>query len=268
MKIKSLLLLLILTFSACEEVIELDLNSSNPEIIIEAILTNSVDKNFVKITQSTDFYNPGDYKNISNAEVNIKDSENKNYTLEEVSPGFYQNNTITVSSENQYTIEVIFQGKKFTAESYAPKTIIIDSLSYKLEERPFNKEKKSLELHVYFQDNPVQKDYAKFNIYKNGEKINRIFLYNDRLTNGNYIDYFFFNFRDEEFNSGDKIFVEMESIDEQTNTYFKTLRNAISSTSGGPFGSAAPANPTNNWSNNAFGYFSAFTISSDSIKIK
>ncbi len=268
MKLVALLFLTILTFTSCEEIIELDLNSTNPAIIIEANLTNSLNDNFVKITQSTDFYNPGTYKTISNAEITIRDNQNNIYILEEISPGLYLNNELTATPENQYTIEVNSQNKKYIAESFAPKPIVIDSLSYSLETRPFNKNKKVLELHVYFQDNPEQEDYAKFDIYKNGEKINNIFLYNDRLTNGNYIDYFFFNFRDEEFKSGDKILVEMKSIDEQTDTYFKTLRNALTRNTRGPFGSTAPANPTTNWSNNAFGYFSAFTISADSIVLK
>ena len=95
---------------------------------------------------------------------------------------------------------------------------------------------------------------TRFVIYKNRKKINKIFLYEDRLTNGNQIDFFFFAFQDEEFKKGDVINVEMLTIDEVSYTYFKTLKNALATTSGGPFGSAAPTNPTTNWNNNAFGY--------------
>ncbi len=143
----------------------------------------------------------------------------------------------------------------------------IDSLNYVIKKRPFKKEK-FLELHVYFQDNKNQKDFARFVVYKNGEKINKIFVYNDRLTNGNYINYFFFNFDKESFHLGDKIFVEMQTIDEQTYKYFRTLKGAVAQQQRGPFASAAPANPTTNWSNNALGYFSAFTVSTGSVILK
>jgi len=263
-----LLALSILAFVGCEEIIELDLNSTNSEIIIEANLTNNLENNIVKITESTDFFTPAAYKSISNAEVIIKDNSGTSYILEEIAEGEYKNNTLIANEESTYNIEVNYGGNNYSAQSYSPPSIKIDSLTYLLEDRPFGDQKKQLELHVYFQDNHEQVNYAKFNIYNNGKRIKNIFLYDDRLTNGNYIDFFFFSFRDEEFVSGDVLTVELLSIDEQTNTYFKTLRKALTRSSGGPFGSSAPANPITNWNNNAFGYFSASTISTMEIVLQ
>lgn len=260
---KILLILMSVIIIGCEEIIEIDLNSASPQIIIEANLTNTINRNFVTITESTDFYNPNTYKTISNAEVIIKENDGTNYILEEISPGNYKNLALLASKEKEYSIEVNYNNINYKASSYVPNTLEIDSLSYKLESRPFN-DKKRLELHVYFKDNPEIENYGRFIVYKNSEKINRIFLYSDRLTNGNMIDYFFFNFDEkEEFRSGDEIWVELQSFDEQTYLYFNTLRKALARSSGGPFGSTAPANPTNNWTNDALGYFSAFTFSSD-----
>lgn len=266
---KIFLILLLPFFIGCEEIIEIDLNSANPEIIIEAKLSNSSDQSFVYITESTDFYNPNAYKTISNADVFLTDMIGNIFTFEEVSPGKYQNEQFAMLEQNQYNIEVNYNNQNYKATSYAPKVLIIDSLSYKLESRPFNKDKKRLELHVYFKDDPDVKNYGRFVIYKNEKKINRIFLYNDRLTNGNMIDFFFFNFDDkEEFRSGDEIKVELQSIDEQTYLYFNTLRKALARSSGGPFGSTAPANPTTNWDNGALGYFSAYTFGTKTITIQ
>ncbi|MCP5064690.1 MAG: DUF4249 domain-containing protein [Ignavibacteriae bacterium] len=260
-----LLALAILALIGCEEIIELDLNSTNTEIIIEANLTNSLEKNFVKITESTDYFNPNTYQTISNVEVIIKENNGNSYTLEETAPGIYHHNDLIAIAQNQYTIEVNNGAKNYSANSFVPNTMEVDSLAYLLEERHFVKDKESLELHVFFQDRADQEDFARIVVYKNGKKIKNFFLYNDRLTNGNYIDYAFFNFRDEEFLAGDIITVELQSIDEATFDYFNTLGKALARTSGGPFGSAAPANPITNWNNNAFGYFSAFTISTSSI---
>ncbi len=267
MKKYTLILIAILLIS-CEEVIELDLNSSDPQIVIEANLTNDLSKNFVKITESTDFYNPGNYINISNAGVKVVVNNADEYILNEISPGNYFNENLLAVPENEYRIIVDYSGKNYEAVSQVPKVILIDSLSYKLETRPFNKDKKNLELHVHFQDNSDRKDFIRFVIYKNDKKLDGIYLYDDRLTNGNYIDFFFFNFDDEEFNSGDKITVELNTIDQKTHSYFKTLRNAKASSRGGPFGSAAPANPETNWNNNAFGYFSAFAYNSKEIVLQ
>ncbi|MFZ1290897.1 MAG: DUF4249 domain-containing protein [Melioribacteraceae bacterium] len=260
-----LIILSINIFLGCEEVIELDLNSANPAIVIEANLTNSLEKNFVSITESTDFYNPGNYKTISGAEIIITVNNSTNYILTETSPGKYFNTNLFAVPENKYLIEVNYNDKKYLAISTSPKSLIIDSLNYLLESRPFNKDKKFLELHVFFQDDPNIENYARFVVYKNSEKLDGIFLFDDRLTNGNYIDFFFFNFNDEDFQVGDVISIELNSIDKETHSYFKTLRNARANSSGGPFGSTAPANPETNWNNNALGYFSAFTISEKSI---
>ena len=66
---------------------------------------------------------------------------------------------------------------------------------------PFTIGMKSL-TDVILKDDPNKNDFARFVVYKNDKKLDGIFLYDDRLTNGNYIDFFFFNFDDEEeFNS-------------------------------------------------------------------
>lgn len=265
---KLLILFIAFLFLGCEEIIEVDINSSDPQIIIEAKLSNSIVNNFVKITRSTDFYNPNEYIKISDAEITITDGEGNSYPLQEILPGRYQSVELVSVPQKRYSIEVNHQSDKYVATSYAPPTIFIDSLSYKLEPRPF-RDKKFLELHVHFQDEENQADYARFVVYKNKKQIERIFLYDDRLTNGNEIDFFFFNFdEDEEFLPGDEILVELQTIDKEAHTYFRTLRRALARSTGGPFGPAAPANPTTNWDKNALGYFSAFTFDSKSIVIQ
>lgn len=207
---KIVLILIASLFWACEEIIEVDINSADPQIIIEAKLSNSLEDNFVRITQSTDFYNPNQYLNISDAEIAITDEKGNEFNLEEISPGIYKHQNLVVTPNQNYSIQVRHQNEVFSANSFAPETILIDSLSYKLEPRPFS-DKDFLELHVHFQDDVSRSNYGRFVVYKNGEQVDRIFLYDDRLTNGNEIDFFFFNFdEDEEFLPGDVISVEFQ----------------------------------------------------------
>lgn len=256
MKKKNIILILLFALFGCEEIIEVDINSTDPQIIIEAQLSNS--SNEVVITQSTDFYDPNEYLKISNASVEIKDPNGISYLLDEINPGVYNHPNLVAIQNSNYTISIEARGEIYNAVSYSPPLILIDSLTYKFESRPFSDDP-YLELHVHFQDPEDQSNYIRFVIYKNGKKLNGIFLYDDRLTNGNEIDFFFFNFEeDEKFKSGDEILVEMQSIDQATHTYFRTLRRALARSSGGPFGPAAPSNPITNWNNDAFGYFSAF----------
>ncbi|MCB9208228.1 MAG: DUF4249 domain-containing protein [Ignavibacteriales bacterium] len=250
-------------FLGCEEIIEVDLNSADPQIVIEAKVSPRHPIT-AKISTSTDFYNPGSNNPISGAKVNLF-ANNLTYELEEVNPGEYINKNLTALPETQYTIEVNYNNQNYTASSFMPKTILIDSLSYKLEDSPFNKNRKFLELHVHFKDDPDRNEYARFLVYRNEKQVNNISLYDDRLTNGNEIDFFFFNFNDEEFQRGDTIDVVLMTVDEPVFTYLKTMRRALANSSRGPFGPQAPANPISNWSNGAFGYFSAYTWDFDSI---
>lgn len=252
----------------CEEVIVVDINSSDPQLVIEAQLSNEIGNNAVIITESTDFYNPNEYNKISNAEITVTDENEERFIFEEIESGLYKHNSLTTKINASYSIEVKLENKIYRAESFSPPLLSIDSLSYKLEPRPFN-DKKYLELHVYFQDPADEINFARVVVYKNDERINKIFLYDDRLTNGNKIDFFFFNFdEDEEFNSGDKIKVELQVVDEQVFTYLRTLRRALAASTGGPFGPASPANPISNWDNNALGYFNAFGFVADSLVIE
>ena len=262
------IVILLFTILGCEEVIEVDINSTDPQIIIEAQITDSIEKNGVLITKSTDFYEPNEYDKISDAEIVIEDEMGNSYLLSETEPGYYQHSSLLAQPLTEYSISVKVGGELYTAESFAPPVLNIDSLSYKFEPRPFN-DKKYLELHVHFQDPVDESNYARIVVYKNDEKIDKIFLYDDRLTNGNEIDFFFFNFdEDEEFKPGDEIKVELWSIDQRSHTYFRTLRRALAASTGGPFGPASPSNPTTNWNNDAFGYFSASGIRTMSLKIK
>lgn len=248
----------------CEEIIQLDINSTDPQIIIEAVVSNLPGDNLVAITKSTDFYNPNEYENIVGAEIVITDSKGNSYVLSQTSPGNYNNSQLKGNPGLTYTINVNFGDNNFTAVSNMPEMIQLDSVNYIAQKIPFRDEFR-YEFHCFFQDRKGINDYAKFNVYKNSKKLNGLFLYDDRLTDGNYIDFFWFNFRDEKFNKGDVITFELLTIDLETYNYFDTLRGALARARGGPFGSTAPANPTSNWNNDAFGYFSAHTKSLQSI---
>ena len=54
-----LIMFLSLFFLGCEEIIEVELENSEPQIVIEAVVSDNPQNNRVIITKSTDFYSPG-----------------------------------------------------------------------------------------------------------------------------------------------------------------------------------------------------------------
>ncbi len=252
----------------CEDVIEVDLDDAEPQIVIEASVSDNPENNIVKISKSTDFYNPGQYKTLSGAEIIVTENNSESYTFEETLPGNYTNQTLSAKVGSEYQISVQIEGKTYTATSSLPQPLILDSISAIGEKRPFQDEL-DYEYHAYFQDNPGVEDYARFKLYINGIERGRIFRYDDRLTDGRYIDFWRFFFETEEkFKPGDIVTIEMLTIDKASFEYFDTLRRALATSTGGPFGPTSPSNPTTNWDNGALGYFSVYSIDSKTTVIE
>jgi len=62
----------------------------------------------------------------------------------------------------------------------------------------------------------------------------------------------------------DTVVVELQTLDLSTYDYYRTLFSILD----GGLGNPNPANPESNLSNDALGYFGAFTISRDTIVIQ
>ncbi|MCF6270778.1 MAG: DUF4249 domain-containing protein [Melioribacteraceae bacterium] len=263
---------LIITLFGCEDIIEVELNSANPIIVIEAAIAGNNSKSIIKITKSTDFYKPGVYEKISNAEISINDDEGNSVGFTEISEGIYESLDIIGKTNVEYLIEVTAEGESYNAVSTMPNKIILDSLSLEaMHPHPGEKESTGFILIIYFQDPPNTTDYCRFKLYKNGNLLGGFYIYEDRLTNGNYISYRLpLNVEGDKIELGDKLTVELLTIDAPVFEYYKTANsiNASGSARGGAGSSSStPANPVTNWSNKALGVFSAYTVSSDSISI-
>lgn len=271
MRNEFLLFLAAVVLTSCEDVIDLDLNTADPQLVIEGHVTNYGVE--VELTLTADYYYRVGYRmTIDDPIGQITINNSSHHLLNEYSERSYSsylyNYDVPVKPNAMYEITLNVNGKTYYATSITKTAMTIDSLGYKFLKSSFNESKKYLELHVFFKDNPDERNFAKFDIYKNGSRVDGIFLYDDRLTNGNEIDYFYFNFGDEEFQREDEISVKLISIDEHVHTYFKTLTNALVNSNDGPFATQAPSNPISNWSNGALGFFSAEQSRSKDIILK
>ena len=116
---------LAILFSACQDVIDLDLDSIEPKVVIDAVVTDSV---VVKISKSTDYFEPGIYQKVSNAIVNVTDNSGNLFQLEETSPGMYTKSQIGVEG-NGYTLDVEINNEIYTGSVEMPHKVAIDSIS-------------------------------------------------------------------------------------------------------------------------------------------
>ena len=80
-------------------------------------------------------------------------------------------------------------------------------------------------------------------------------LFDDELTNGNYIQIPIFN---QEYKPGDTAYVALQTMDADAYIFLETFVTAASADAGSPF-SAAPDNPITNIQGGAVGVFVAYS---------
>ena len=258
-------LFLIALFTRCEDVITVDLENAEPQIVIEGTITDAPGPYTVKITKTTDFYQPSVYEKVSNAVVIIKDSYGNIDSLQENEPGVYYTSIITSSYNETYFLEVIAEGQEYSASTELRTPMILDSIS--LEQNYDEESRDNIRINVYSQDNPGIKDYQRFRIAINGEFENEYSLYDDRLTDGNYIENSI-NVDKEDVAPGDTLTVVMSTIDEAAYRYYSTLQEVIGTDGGFSVFSSSPSNPETNLTNEALGFFGAYAISSKTLIVK
>jgi hypothetical protein len=261
----SILLFSCLLFQGCEKVINVDLNSSTPQIIIEGNISDQDGPYFVKLSKSVNFDESNSFPAISGAQVKLSDNSGNSEVLTETESGLYATTNFPKGTPgHQYSLEVTIDGVEYKATSYMPFPVDIDSLTN--ETTSFGRTSSYL-INVYLSDPPGQSNYYRLVEYRGSVYIPKIFVSDDRLTNGKSINYRLNNGDDDDtkLNLGDTITVAIENIDKNVYEYFYTL-SLIAGNSGNE--SAAPANPTSNISGNALGYFCAKSVLSKSIIIR
>jgi len=260
---------LAIILSACQDVIHIDLNDVEPQIVIEGTVTDQPAPYKVKISKTGDYFEPSTFPAVSNAIVMISDDAGRSDTLQETEDGIYQSDLLQGIPGRTYKLTVTAEENDYTASSTMPDAIPIDSLGYEYQTGGFGPGVgEGYRLHCHFIDRAGIPDYCRFKIYQNGQLLEGYFLYEDKYTDGNHIDFSGF---EEVFELNDTLRVELLTIDEATFDYYSTLKDVIANGgegNPGPGAGGTPANPNTNLSNGALGYFGAFTIRTDTIIIQ
>lgn len=245
---------LALLFASCEEVIDIDLDTTDPKFVITGTVSDQLEPFAVRIEKTIHFDEPNNYPAVSGASVRISNGT-QSFDLVETAPGFYQTAQPQKGEPGQtYRLTVAAEGQVFEAVSTMPAPVPFDSIKQDRGTQPGGGSV-ILMVPVYF-DPAGFGNYYRFIQTTNGQKLNNIFVFDDRNNDGIAITRpLFAPGSDIENTVGDTITVEMQTIDRATYKYFYALD---ASTGNGP-NASVPANPDNNWNGSALGYFSAHT---------
>ena len=252
----------IIIFSSCEKVVNIDLNNSSKKYIIQGIVNNQGICQ-VKISQTVNFSAANNFPAISGATVTIKDNNGVPVLLNETSAGLYETNLISGAPTHTYNLAVNISGQQFIATSQMPVQVRFDSL-YISELSLFGSTIKFAT--VAFHDPPLVKNAYHFIQYKNSLANKGIFALNDDFSDGKAINSQLndFNGNDDKINNGDTIKVEMQCIDANVYLFWTSL--AESST--GNSQNASPGNPVSNINGGALGFFSAHTSQNKTVIVR
>lgn len=248
-------LLFVLLLSSCEEVVNLDLETGEAKIVIDAEILWNKDTDgktqTIKISKMASYYNTSTPK-VSGAQVRVVNSEGTTFTFAETDPGSYVCTDFVPVLNMEYTLFVEAEGKSFTAvEKLTPVTPI-----NKIKQRymPDVAGDDLLVLSVFYDDPADQENFYLSYFTTDFLKIPYYLLSNDRFSNGNETKD---EFSDVDLKPGKTVKIVHRGISKNFYNYMNLIFEASSAN---PFG-ASPGNirgniiNSNNANDFALGYF-------------
>src|ERR1017187_6611118 len=117
-----LLAMTLLLLSSCTKAINIDLNSANPNIVVDAELTDQPGPYTVNLTKTVNFSDNNVFPAINGATVVISDNAGNSNTLTEPTPGSgnYVTSNLQGTVGKAYSISISYNGKTYTAISTMP----------------------------------------------------------------------------------------------------------------------------------------------------
>lgn len=240
-----LLLMSILFLESCEEVIHVDLNTSEPRYVIEADLLSGIERQTIRVTQTVAFDNEEPSKPIDHAYVQVESSTGHIYSFYSIGNGYYVNERFNPRAKLSYQLLVRVDEQDFQSVERMHDFVHVDSVGI-IEENIFKKTHYSVLLK--FHEPAEEENYYKYSVSVNGTPFRFLQVQSDKYNNGLYITHQLMDYRDP-FELGDSLVIRRQSVSQAVFKYWNEIQRMNPT-------SAAPSNPTSNISNGALGYFS------------
>jgi len=247
----------LILFVSCEEVIDIDLNSSPSVLIAEgAIFKDSVA--YLRLTMTSDYFNNNPSSIIEDAIVTLTNDKGDLEQLQYTENGMYLGEKMLGTVGRTYSISFSAMGKNYSANT----TLIapVEILNANIEEgRDWKFGRVGLGeteylINISFTDDPEMDNFYMLQYWNNNSKIGSMyFLTRDLFAKDSIVET---SLRTFDLTKGD-FQIEVFSIDEGTYKYHRQL-NEIS---GVRMNSATPYNPISNFGREIMGYFSALSYS-------
>lgn len=249
--IKYFFLAISFAFISCEDVVDVDLNKSEPKLVIDASIKwekgTTGNEQIIRLTTTGDYFN-NTVPVANGAIVTITDSNSIVYNfIEEGTTGNYKCTNFNPVINEVYTLSVIYNGQIYTSTDKLYPVPTITTIEQDLNGITGNE----IELKFNFQDNGAEENFYLEEYKVPFRPFPLLGVFDDGFTNGNEM---FSLIIDEDLAAGQSINFTLHGISERYHNYMNILIGISGGLSNGPF-STPPAtvkgniinqtNPTN-----------------------
>lgn len=254
-------LALVFSFISCEEVIDVDLNTAAPRLVIDAALKweKGTDGATQKIVLSTTTgYFDQNIPKVSGANVLVTNSSEVDFNFLETVPNsgeYICTNFIPVLGET-YVLTIVLNGVTYTATEKLNAVPSIDKIEQKDNAGVLGT---SIEVKFFYTDNGLKDDFYLYRHQLSRYAVPEYRVSSDDFYNGNQ---FFSRYSNEDIKKDDTIDFTLSAISEGYFNYLQVLLDIAGSASGGGPFQSPPATVrgniinTTDSNNYALGFFS------------
>lgn len=223
----------LISLSSCEDIIDVDLNTMAPKLVIEASInslkSSSGNVQTIKLSLSAPYFDD-QVPPASGAMVFITDEDDKRYKfIETDDPGIYRNISFKPIINRTYTLTVIYNDETYEGTESLKSVVDIDYVSQNTNAGVIDK---NAEIKAYYTDPEDEINFYLFEFMSKVSATPSLEVYEDRYTNGNQI---FGYYSEKDLRVGDKVLIRNYGISESFYNYMFILLQQSSDANGGPF---------------------------------
>lgn len=235
--IKYFILAISFAFISCEDVVDVDLNKSEPKLVIDASIKwekgTTGNEQTIRLTTTGEYFN-NSVPVANGATVTITDSNAIVYDfIEDAATGNYKCTNFNPVINGVYTLSVSYNGQTYTATDKLYPVPTITSIEQNLNGITGNE----IELKFNFQDNGAEENFYMEEYKVPFRPFPLLGVFDDNFTNGNEM---FSLIIDEDLAAGQNINFTLHGVSERYHNFMNILIGISGGLSNGPF-STPPA---------------------------
>jgi len=228
MKQLAYIFFLLVLLSSCEQVIDVELNESDPRLVIEAsfnLLEDGSANSMVKLTTTAPFFDE-QIPYVTDAVVLVTSNNGGSFSFAYTEDGIYQSDLIPELGID-YTLEITYNNETYIAIQQLVETVSYEFIEQEDDGGFLGDE---IELKAFFTDPGGIENHYFFEVLS--ERGNEYDTASDEFFDGNQIFALYFA---DDLDTGDEVIFNLYGVDEQFFNFMFVLLQQGSDDTGGPF---------------------------------